>query len=76
MRMMDKTTISYFLQNIHANSIDAEILPKALKASLLVVEIPVKMRKREAGKSYLSGLNGVRFLLYALQRLYQIKWGR
>lgn len=74
MRMMDFATANHLYVRINAGTIDAEFLAAILKSSFDVVEIPVQMRTRNSGVSYLSGINGVRFFFKATAKILKIRF--
>jgi len=63
MRMMDKAAMEYYIHHMNEFSLDAEIVPRALRAGLSIWEVPVDMRPRENGDSYVSGLKGLKFFI-------------
>lgn len=62
MRLMDRKAMEYFSEHLDITKPDALIVAQALRVGLSVKEVPVKMRARQSGTSYVSGFNGVRFL--------------
>jgi glycosyltransferase involved in cell wall biosynthesis len=60
-RALNSRAIEYFSNNYPVDFPDAEALIMAHKAGLKIVEVPVKFRKRSAGK---SSLRSIRLLYY------------
>ncbi len=73
MRMMDRTAMQYFQQHLDPASLDAALVPQALRAKLSIAEIYMPMRPRQNGRSHLEGLNGIIFMLYLMYRILQLR---
>jgi glycosyltransferase involved in cell wall biosynthesis len=68
-RALNSRAIEYFSNNYPVDFPDAEALIMAHKAGLKIVEVPVKFRKRSAGK---SSLRSLRLLYYPLKETLAI----
>jgi hypothetical protein len=66
---LNSRAIEYFSNNYPVDFPDAEALIMAHKAGLKIVEVPVKFRKRSAGK---SSLRSLRLLYYPLKETLAI----
>jgi len=73
MRLMDRESMNLFLSD-SSYTLDAEVIPLALRNRLVVREVPVTMRKRIYGTSYVSGFKGITFLTKLLWRTLQIRF--
>lgn len=73
MRMYSARMMRDYLDLFGSNTIDLAIIPIALKAEKTVCEVPVRMRKRQHGASYLSGFKGLGFLLRFIFKIISIR---
>lgn len=76
MRMMDKKAMEFFDAKLMQNILDSEIVPYALREGFSIQEVPVNMRERCSGVSYLRGFTGIKFLLRLLVRMLFIRMGK
>ena len=75
MRMMDRHAMRYFRDNLPTTHPDAMIVPMALHNGMAVSEVPVRMRPRLHGTSYVAGINGARFMLRLIKKMLGLRGG-
>ena len=75
MRMYDRKIMERFVASTHYTP-EPDMLAYVIRKGAKVSEIPVKMRKRESGRSYLDKTESVKYLFRICASILLVQWFR